>query len=124
MKFVLTLILTLSFVFIAHAEELGTWERLKRQARGGGLGGPDSVGAQLEEDRSKKQMSSRLPEVDGMFDPLLTLKNDINERYGLNLGFRYSATYQAASSSLTDEDDGAAGGEQADAQVGEATVCV
>ncbi|MEE8567743.1 MAG: carbohydrate porin [Anaerolineales bacterium] len=107
--FILTLILSLSVVFAAHAEEPSTSERLKRQAKAGGLGGPGSVGAQLEEDRSARQMSSRWSGLDKALDVVVSATDAFYERTKLQLGLRYTASYQSASSSLTDEDDGAAG---------------
>ena len=109
MQFILTLLLSLSVVFVAHAEEPSTSERMKRQAEAGGLGGPDSVGAQLEEARNARQMSSRWPGLDKTLDPVVSATDAFYERTKLQLGFRYTASYQSASASLTDEDDGAAG---------------
>jgi porin len=84
-------------------------EALERQAESAGIGGPGSVGAELEEDRIRRESTSRLPGLDRALEPIADFKDSLIERYRLDLGMRYSTTYQQASDSLTEEDDGWAG---------------
>jgi len=108
--FVFTLIIYISMVVSVHAEEeLNISERLKRQAEAGGLGGPASVGAELEADRNQRQQSSRNPWLDQILDPFVAAREDLYQKNKLQLGLRYSTLYQSASASLTDQDSGAAG---------------
>ena len=84
-------------------------EALARRSQSAGLGGPQSVGAELEDDRIRRELPSRLPGLDKTLDPIADFKQGLIDRYGLDLGMRYSTTYQKASETLTDEDDGWAG---------------
>lgn len=93
----------------AAQRRLTNAEALGRQSQAAGLGGPGSVGAQLEDDRIRRELPSRLPSLDSALDPIADFKQSLIDRYRLDLGMRYSTTYQKASESLTEEDDGWAG---------------
>jgi porin len=84
-------------------------EALARKSRAAGLGGPQSVGAELEESRIRGELPSRSPGLDEVLDPIVDFKQSLIDRYRLDLGMRYSTTYQKASETLTGEDDGWAG---------------
>ena len=73
------------------------------------MGGPTSVGAQLEEDDQIKVPAFRFPAFDRFFTPWFDWKRGINERYALRLGLDYNMLYQGASASLTDTDNAASG---------------
>jgi porin len=82
-------------------------EEARRSARG--LGGPFSVGGQLDEDNEIRGLKHRLPGFDKLLDPWFDWKSGIRERHGLSLGIDYLALYQGASASLSNEDDAASG---------------
>jgi porin len=84
-------------------------EILKRAAQGGGLGGPQSAGAQLEEDAVKRETTSRRPGVDALFQPAEDALARLKEKTGLQIGFDYQGVWQGASDSLTDNDEASAG---------------
>ncbi|MGI9373841.1 MAG: carbohydrate porin [Hyphomicrobiales bacterium] len=93
----------------AFAEDGGdARERLEASSKTT-IGGPQTAPAQLEEDRLRKQQTSRLPGLDAVFDPLETAKQDLRAAIGLDLGFDYQAAYQLGTSSVTGIDEGAAG---------------
>jgi porin len=75
-----------------------------------GLGGPTSVGAQLEEDDEVKEPAIRIPAIDKFFQPWFDWKRRLNENYGLQLGLDYNALYQGASETLPNKEDKAASG--------------
>ncbi len=73
------------------------------------IGGPQTAPAQLEEDRLRREQSSRLPGLDAVFDPFEDAKAELRDGIGLDLGFDYQAAYQLGTSSVTGIDEGAAG---------------
>ena len=74
-----------------------------------GLGGPASVGGQLEEDSRPKAPAIRFPTIDRFLQPWFDWKTRLSEEHGFQLGLDYSALYQKASSTLTTEDKAASG---------------
>jgi porin len=72
-----------------------------------GIGGPASVGAQLEEDDELKEPAIRIPAIDDFLKPWFDWKKRLNEQYGFQLGLDYNTLYQKASETLTDEDKAA-----------------
>ena len=74
-----------------------------------GIGGPTSVGAQLEEDDEIKDPAVRFPKIDKFLQPWFDWKKWLNEQYGLQLGLDYNILYQNASETLTSEDQAASG---------------
>ena len=77
----------------------------------GGLGGPSSVRAQLEEDDRLPDPVRRFPRFDSVFKPWFDFKSRVNEDYGLKFGVNYTAVYQGlnADASLTGEDTASTG---------------
>ena len=73
-----------------------------------GLGGPNSVPFDLEENDRKKKPAFELPAFDRIFEPWFNWKGRLGEK-GFSLGVDYAALYQGASDSLTDEDKAASG---------------
>ncbi len=74
-----------------------------------GIGGPTSVGAQLEEDDEVKVPAIRIPVIDAFLKPWFDWKKRLNEKYGFQLGLDYNVLYQRASETLTNEDQAASG---------------
>ena len=74
-----------------------------------GLGGPFSVGGQLDEDEEIRGLKHRLLWFDRVLDPWFDWKQRVQEKHGLSLGTDYSALYQGASASLSEEDAAASG---------------
>jgi porin len=72
------------------------------------LGGPNSVGAQLEEDERIRRQLIGITLIDDTLKPWFDFKSHINKKYGLNIGIDYTVLYQRASESLGE--DQAAGG--------------
>lgn len=73
------------------------------------IGGPTSVRGQIEEDEGVRKARERMPGFRDALEPWFAWKRRIKEKNGLELSFDYSALYQGASASLTDEDDAAVG---------------
>lgn len=86
------------------ADSTGT--RFKQQ----GMGGPASPGATLEkDDEPKESMIGRVPVV--YMAPYFAWKHKLNEKYGLQFGANYQATFVSASAGITpDSPTGASGG--------------
>jgi len=93
----------------ASSQPVSGTEILKRAAQSGGLGGPQSAGAQLEEDAVKRETTSRRPGVDAHFQPAEDALARLKEMYGLQIGFDYQGVWQHASDTLTDNDEASAG---------------
>lgn len=74
-----------------------------------GLGGPQSVGAQLEEDAAQRRTMSRRPGIDSFFDPAENSLERLREVSGLQVGLDYQALYQSATDSLTNQDQASSG---------------
>ena len=72
------------------------------------FGGPNSVGAQLEEDNLEKVPLLRFPVIDRALKPWYDWKGRLNKDYGLSFGLDYTALGQGVSSSPGE--DIAAGG--------------
>jgi porin len=73
------------------------------------MGGPASVRGQIEEDEKIREAMERLPAFRDALEPWFAWKREIKDKHGLELSFDYSALYQSASASLTEEDDAASG---------------
>ena len=80
-----------------------------RGAAEAGLGGPQSVGPQLQEDAAQRETLSRRPGVDAFFDPAEASLERLREISGLQVGLDYQAVYQAATDSLTEETQASSG---------------
>ncbi len=80
-----------------------------RQAAEAGLGGPQSVGAQLKEDAAQRKTMSRRPGVDAIFQPAEDSFARLKDISGLHVGLDYQALYQNAPDSLTNQDDASSG---------------
>ncbi len=80
-----------------------------RNAAKAGLGGPQSVGAQLEEDAAQRKTMSRRPGVDAIFQPAENSLERLKQISGLQVGLDYQALYQTATDSLSEEDDASSG---------------
>jgi porin len=74
------------------------------------LGSPSSVGEQLREDDVAKGPAARFPKFDAFFKPWFDFKRNLNDQYGLKLGFDYNVLYQRASETLNGNEDQAASG--------------
>ena len=72
------------------------------------FGGPNSVGAQLEEDNEEKVPLLRIPVIDQALKPWFDWKGNLNKNYGLSFGLDYTALGQAVTDSPGE--NGAAGG--------------
>jgi len=75
-----------------------------------GIGGPASVGGQIEEDDEVKEPAVRIPEIDAFIKPWFDWKRGLNEKYGFQLGLDYNVLYQGASATLDGNEDKAASG--------------
>jgi porin len=93
----------------AIAEQSATGAAILRDAARAGLGGPQSVGAQLEEDAAQRKTVSRRPGVDAFFDPAENSLERLRAISGLQVGLDYQAVYQAATDSLTDQNQASSG---------------
>lgn len=78
------------------------------QARGGGIGGPASVPAQLNGEQATGP-TYRCHVFDQVLQPWLDVKNRLAEEHRLVLGGDYNALYQNSSDSLTRNNDAASG---------------
>ena len=74
-----------------------------------GFAAPGSTVRLLEEDDLEKASVFRFPEFDETLKPWFEQKKKLNDEQGLQLSLAYTMTYQKASASLTDEDQGATG---------------
>lgn len=83
-------------------------EALRGTAKAG-IGGPQSVGPQLEEDAAQRQSTSRRPVVDAYFRPFDSSLERLRRISGLRVGLDYQALYQTATDSLTVEDYASSG---------------
>ena len=72
------------------------------------FGGPSSVGALLREDNKVRKPFFRLEGIDNTLKPYFDWKGNLNEKYGLSIGFDYTALGQHITNSLGE--DNAAGG--------------
>lgn len=72
------------------------------------FGGPSSVGAILREDNEVRKPFFRLEGIDNALKPYFAWKGNLNEKYGLSIGFDYAALGQHITNSLGE--DNAAGG--------------
>ncbi|MDJ0512912.1 MAG: carbohydrate porin [Methyloceanibacter sp.] len=110
--------LLISFPATAHAQEPraetisqpATGAAILRDAAEAGLGGPQSVGAQLEEDAAQRETPSRRPGVDAFFNPAESSLERLRAVSGLQVGLDYQAVYQSATNSLTDQTQASGGG--------------
>ena len=91
-------------------EQRATGAAILRGAAEAGLGGPQSVGAQLEEDVAQRETPSRRPGIDALFDPAEIALERLRAISGLQVGLDYQAVYQTATASLTDQSQASSGG--------------
>ncbi len=91
------------------AEQSASGAEIFRGAAEAGLGGPQSVGAQLEEDAAQRKTMSRRPGVDAVFDPAENSLKRLKQISGLQAGLDYQALYQTATDSLTNQDQASSG---------------
>jgi len=80
-----------------------------RRGAEGGLGGPQSVGPQLEEDAAKRATVSRRPRVDALFQPIEDGLARLKRLYGLQIGIDYQALYQHSDKTFLGEKQGSSG---------------
>jgi len=80
-----------------------------RRGAEAGLGGPQSVGPQLEEDAAKRETVSRRPHVDALFQPIEDSLARLKRLYGLQIGIDYQALYQHSNKTLLGEKQGSSG---------------
>ncbi len=108
----------LQLPFAAEAQEISaeatvdqpsSGAEILRRAATGGLGGPQSVGPQLQEDAAKRETISRRPGWDAIFQPAEDSLERLKQLHGLQIGVDYQALYQTATDSLTDEDQASSG---------------
>lgn len=69
----------------------------------GGIGGPESIGAQLQVGNQVAEPYFRVPIR--VFKPWYETKAKVNEKLGLQYGVNYTAVYLAASDGITDESE-------------------
>ncbi|WP_406644620.1 carbohydrate porin [Aliisedimentitalea scapharcae] len=100
--------LVASFASTSVAQDSGARGRLEAAATAS-IGGPASAEAQQEQDRLRRQQTSRWPGFDRSIDPAESWKERLGKNTGLALSFDYQALYQSANSSVSGVDDGAAG---------------
>jgi porin len=93
----------------AIGEQSAAGAAILRNAAKAGLGGPQSVGAQLEADAAQRATKSRRPSVDAFFDPAENNLERLRAVSGLQVGLDYQAVYQAATDSLTDQNQASSG---------------
>ena len=93
----------------ASAEQSAAGAAILRSAAQAGLGGPQSVGAQLEEDAAQRQVQSRRPGMDAIFDPAESSLERLRAMSGVQVGLDYQAVYQTATDSLTDQNQASSG---------------
>jgi porin len=93
----------------AAVEQSASGAAILRGAARAGLGGPQSVGPQLQEDAAQRQTMSRRPGVDAIFQPFEGSLERLRQISGLQVGLDYQALYQKATDSLTDEDQASSG---------------
>ena len=93
----------------AAADQRASGAAILRGAAEAGLGGPQSVGAQLEEDAAQRRTMSRRPGVDAIFNPAEVSLERLREVSGLQVGLDYQALYQSATDSLTNDDQASSG---------------
>ena len=93
----------------AAVEQPAAGAAILRGAAEAGLGGPQSVGPQLQEDAAQRETLSRRPDVDAFFDPAEASLERLREISGLQVGLDYQAVYQGATDSLTDETQASSG---------------
>ncbi len=92
----------------AMAQETGPRQRLEAAAKTS-IGGPATAEAQQEQDRLRREQTSRWPGFDRFIDPVEGWKERLREDTGLALSFDYQALYQNSNSTVTGVDEGAAG---------------
>ncbi len=90
------------------AEETGPRQRLEAAAATS-IGGPATAEAQQEQDRLRRELTSRWPGFDRIIDPVEAWKERLREDTGLALSFDYQTLYQKSNSTVTGVDEGAAG---------------
>ena len=85
----------------AGADQSSSGAEILRSAAKAGLGGPQSVGPQLQEDAAQRKTMSRRPGVDAIFQPAEDSLERLRQISGLQVGLDYQALYQTATDSLS-----------------------
>ncbi len=108
----------LQLPFAAEAQEISAESTLDqpssgaeilRRAATGGLGGPQSVGPQLQEDAAQRETRSRRPGVDAFFQPAEDSLERLKQVYGLQIGVDYQALYQRSNETLSGDRQASSG---------------
>lgn len=100
--------LAICFGTTVASQETGARQRLEAAAKTS-IGGPATAEAQQEQDRLRREQTSRLPGFDRIIDPVEAWKERLRRDSGLALSFDYQALYQRSDSTVTGVDEGAAG---------------
>lgn len=90
------------------SQETGPRQRLEAAAETS-IGGPATAEAQQEQDRLRREQTSRWPRFDRIIDPVEAWKKRLRNESGLALSFDYQALYQRSDSTVTGVDEGSAG---------------
>lgn len=69
------------------------------------IGGPSSVGAQIQEDHDIDEARVWIPGLDKIFSPWFSFKEKLKKKHGLELGIDNTLLYQNADTSLTNIDN-------------------
>ncbi len=93
----------------AGMDQSGSGAAILRSAAKAGLGGPQSVGPQLQEDADQRKAMSRRPGVDAIFQPAEARLERLRQISGLQVGLDYQALYQSATDSFTNQDQASSG---------------
>jgi porin len=93
----------------ADADQSNSGAEVLRSAAKAGLGGPQSVGPQLQEDAAQRKTMSRRPGVDAIFQPAEDSLERLRQISGLQVGLDYQALYQTATDSLTSDGQASSG---------------
>jgi porin len=93
----------------AGADQSSSGAEILRSAAKAGLGGPQSVGPQLQEDAAQRKTMSRRPGVDAIFQPAEDSLERLRQISGLQVGLDYQALYQTATDSLSGDGQASSG---------------
>ena len=97
----------------ADADQPSNGAEILRRAATGGLGGPQSVGPQLQEDAAARETASRRPGVDAIFQPFENSLERLRQISGLQIGVDYQALYQSSTETLSGDGQGSSGNARA-----------
>jgi porin len=96
-------------VVTTDANQASSGAAILRSAAKAGLGGPQSVGPQLQEDAAQRKTLSRRPRVDAIFQPAEDSLERLRQISGLQVGVDYQAFYQSSTDSLSDDGQASSG---------------